>query len=299
MEHSTLYKTRLSKLKNDLSILPDKMEETPENTLSALWLSSYGIKISPVMAEKMKLPQLSPTQLVILDTLIQDRLVGVPLAHLTERQHYMGLEFILQKGLYIPRKETELLAKTAIALINEHYHNDDLINVLDICSGIGTVALAIANYCTNTHVFGSDIYKPAIECANINANHLHVSCRSSFYCASLFDPFENLSLKEKTHFIVSAPPYITTAKVKHMAAEIANHEPVEAFDAGAMGVSIFIKLISTAPEYLQSNGYLIFECGKGQGEFLAGRISLNKCYKNVTEIKDENGDVRVVLSQKV
>lgn len=297
MKSEFLYKDLLSKLENELSVLPDKMEETPENTLSALWLSSYGIKISPIMAEKIELPKLSSSQAVILETLVQDRLIGVPLAHLTERQHYMGLEFIVQKGLYIPRKETELLAKIAIGQINKDFTKNETVNVLDICCGIGTVALAIANHCVNTQVFGSDIYKPAIDCANLNATHFHSSNRSSFFCSNLFDPFEEL--REKVNVIVSAPPYITTTKVKQMAAEIANHEPVEAFDAGAMGVSIFMKLISTSSDYLVSNGYLIFECGLGQGEFLAGRIRLNKNYTNVTEIKDENDHVRVVMAQKV
>jgi len=298
MVQENIYKGLLDKLEKNLTILPDKMEETPKNTLAALWHTSSGNPMSPILAEKTKLPHLTPSQLGQLDTLIQDRISGVPLAHLTERQYYMGLEFIVKKGLYIPRKETELLAKTAITSISNEYSKNANVNVLDLCCGIGTVALAIASYCRNAYVFGSDIYKPAIDCAKTNAIHFNLENRSSFINADLFDPFEQLSLKNKTHVIVSAPPYITTVKVKQMAIEISNHEPVEAFDAGAMGVSIFFKLISNAPDYLESNGFLIFECGLGQGEFLANRIRLNNHYKNVTEIKDEHGHVRVILSQK-
>jgi release factor glutamine methyltransferase len=274
------------------------MEENPKNTLSALWHASSGHQISPVLAEKKVLPELTPSQSVILHTLIQERMIGVPLAHLTERQHFLGLEFIVKKGIYIPRKDTELLAKTAIGLISEDCNQEKTITVLDLCSGIGTVALAIANYCKNVHVYGSDIYKPAIACAEVNADHFGLKERASFFNADLFDPFEQLLLKGKTQFIVSAPPYISTSKVKQMAAEISNHEPSEAFDAGAMGFSVFFKLISTATEYLQCGGYLIFECGQGQGEFLAKRVRLNKAYTNVTEIKDENGHVRVISAQK-
>ena len=298
MDQKNAFTNFLEKLEKNLSILPDKSEETPQNTLAALWHASYGNPVSPVLAEKMELPKLTPTQLVLLDTFIQDRLLGVPLAHLTERQHYMGLEFIVKKGLYIPRKETELLAKTAITQISKDCNKDKVINVIDLCSGIGTVALAIAKHCQNVHVFGSDIYEPAIECAQTNTKHFNIEDRAVFFCADLFDPFEQLSLKNKTHVIVSAPPYISTVKVKQMADEISKHEPSEAFDAGTMGISIFLKLISTAPQYLESNGYLIFECGLGQGEFLAKLIRANKHYKSVSEVQDENGNVRVLLSQR-
>jgi release factor glutamine methyltransferase len=234
-----------------------------------------------------------------LEQLIQSRLSGVPLAHLTERQHFMGLDYILNQGLYIPRKETELLAQTAIETISGNFESETKVNVLDLCTGIGTVALAIANYCSNTQVYGSDIYEPAIGAAKINAQHFHLEDRSSFFHADLFEPFENLALKEQIQLIVSAPPYISTIKVKQMATEIANHEPEEAFDAGPFGLSIFNQLISIAPEYLQLNGYLIFECGLGQGAFLINRITKNKQYGNVTPIYDVNGHIRVITAKKV
>ena len=298
MDQDQVFKDLLEKLEKNLNVLTDKQEETPKNTLSALWLASTGNLFSPIVAEKSDLPRLTSLQLVSLESLIEERLAGVPLAHLTERQHFIGLEFIVKKGLYIPRKETELLAKTAISQISKVYNNDSAINVIDVCSGIGTVALTIANYCQNTHVFGSDIYKPAIDCAKINARHFSLEDRSSFFVADLFDPFDQLFMKNNTHVIVSAPPYISTVKVKQMAAEISNHEPEEAFDAGPMGLSIFFKLISTAPEYLVSNGFLIFECGLGQGGYLAKRIRSSGHYKNVMEVLDESGNVRVVSAQR-
>jgi len=299
MEQNQLFNHWFEILEKDIIILPDKSEENTDNTLRALWQLACGIQVSPIVAEKLDLTILNSTQIVVLEELIQSRLSGVPLAHLTERQHFMGLDYILNKGLYIPRKETELLAKTAIETISADFASEPMINVLDLCTGIGTVALAIANYCSNTQVYGSDIYEPAIGAAKINAQHFHLEDRSSFFHADLFEPFETLDLKEHTHLIVSAPPYISTIKVKQMATEIANHEPEEAFDAGPFGLSIFNQLISVAPEYLQVNGYLIFECGLGQGEFLINRIAKNKQYGDVTPICDENGNIRVIKAKKV
>jgi release factor glutamine methyltransferase len=299
MDQDILFNTLLAELKQKIFILPDKMEETPENTLVALWNTSAGNQISPIAAENAELPKLTPQQLDILNNLIQDRISGVPLAYLTERQHFMGMELIVKKGLYIPRKETELLAKTAISILNQQFSDLESYNVIDVCSGIGTVALAISNCYKKAQVFGSDIYEPAIECAKVNAEFLGIENRVSFYTGDLFEPLEDFYLRNKTQLIVSAPPYISTVKVKQMANEISDYEPREAFDAGPWGFSIFFKLISLAPEFLQSKGYLVFECGLGQGEFLVNRIKLNKQYQNVTEVYDENNNVRVIIAQKI
>jgi release factor glutamine methyltransferase len=299
MGQKKIYEEFLAILKKDLSILPDKQEENAHNTLSALWHTAAGNRVSPIAAEKLELPVLLPSQISVLEEFIQSRLLGIPLAHLTERQNFMDLDYILNKGHYIPRKETELLAKTAIKTIEESYASEEKISVIDLCTGIGTVALAIAHYAKNTQVFGSDIYKPAIEAANINAKHFSLDHRVTFFNADMFGPFESLSLKDSINVIVSAPPYISTAKVKNMATEIIDHEPEEAFDAGPFGLSIFLILISIAPEYLVINGYLIFECGLGQGEFLASRIEANQRYGSVVKIFDDLGNIRVIKAKKV
>ena len=298
MKQKKIYKDLLSILEKKLSILPDKSEETTNNTLCALWHTAAGNRVSPIMASKLELPTLSLSQISDLRNFIQNRISGVPLAHITERQNFMGLDYILNKGHYIPRKETELLAKTAINTILTDYANDPDIFVIDLCTGIGTVALAIAHYSKNARVFASDIYLPAIEAANVNAKHFSLEHRTTFFHANMFDPFESLSLKKNTHIIVSAPPYISSEKVKNMSPEIADHEPKEAFDAGPTGLSIFSLLISIAPEYLNADGYLIFECGLGQGEFLANRIEADSRYASVFKIYDDDGNIRVLKARK-
>jgi len=292
------FKEMLAMLEEKLSILPDKSEETADNTLRALWQTAAGNRVSPIIATNLELPALSPSQICDLKNLISDRISGMPLAHITERQNFMGIDYILNKGHYIPRKETELLAKTAIDTISSDFANNPEIIVLDLCTGIGTVALAIAYYSKNAKVFGSDIFLPAIEAANINTKHFSLEKRAMFFHANMYEPFETLSLKQKTNVIVSAPPYISSEKVKNMNPEIANYEPKEAFDAGPTGLSIFSSLISVSPEYLSSDGYLIFECGLGQGEFLANRIEADGRYGPVTKVKDALGNVRVLKARK-
>ncbi len=298
MIQQALFDQLLSELSDNISILPDKSEETPENTLRALWLLATGKRLSPILAQKQKLPVLNDIQQEELITLVATRLSGVPLAHLTERQHFQGLDYLLSKGLYIPRRETELLAQTTIDTINHEFSQTPEVRLIDVCCGIGTVALAVGHYCPNTKVYGSDIYAPAIDAAQLNIKHLGLSDRAVFHHGDLFDPFDPGKMKESIHFIVSAPPYISTVKVDQMETEISQHEPREAFDAGPFGLTIFNKLITESPGYLCSDGYLIFECGLGQADFLYTRLSKNGAYNQVEVINDENGNGRVLKARK-
>ncbi len=296
MSNHNKFENFLNDLKANVNILPDKSEETPENTLRALWHLAAGRHVSPIIADQLQLPNLTEEQCSLLNEFIRQRLAGIPLAHLTERQHFLGMEYLVNKGLYIPRKETELLANVAIQTLNTFVGDTNRL-LIDLCTGIGTVALAVAHYCKHTRVLGSDIYSPAIEAAHLNAKHFELSDRATFFNADLFTPFENL--KGAVDIIVSAPPYISTAKVKLMAEEISKHEPEEAFNAGPFGLSVFNQLIETSPAFLRIGGFLIFECGLGQGEFLAKRIAANNRYKNIEQLRDENGNVRVLKAEVV
>lgn len=299
MQQEKIFSELLITLEQHLQVLPDKSEENPRNTLCALWHKACGASHSSLTAEKHALPELVQPQLSLLDELIQSRLAGVPLAHLTQRQHFMDLDFILNEGLYIPRKETELLAKAAIATIAADFSEGQPITLIDLCTGIGTVALAVANICENSRVFGSDIHKPAIDAALINAQHFGLHERATFMHADMFEPFTQLGLNGAVDIIVSAPPYISSQKVKTLAGEISLHEPEEAFDAGPFGLDIFNRLIAEAPQYLRPNSYLMFECGLGQGAFLAKRLSANSSYQQVEQICDEAGNVRVLKAQTI
>ena len=107
-----------------------------------------------------------------------------------------------------------------------------------------------------------------------------------------------MDLRGYTDLIVSAPPYISSQKVKQMHPEISEHEPQEAFDAGPFGLSIFNQIISFSPNYLKEGSYLIFECGLGQGDFLAKRISENQNFGEIEKICDKQGNVRVLKTSK-
>jgi release factor glutamine methyltransferase len=110
------YDNMRKRIAAQIVLLPDKPEETVDSTLHALWLTASGTPLSPELANQQQLPALDNEQQLLLDQLIEQRISGVPLAHITRRQQFMGLEMLASAQALVPRKETELLARVAIEL---------------------------------------------------------------------------------------------------------------------------------------------------------------------------------------
>lgn len=284
-------------LANQLSILPDKSEETVDNTLAALWHAAAGNPMSETLASSTPLGNLDEAHVEKLKLLVERRLAGVPLAHLSRRKRFLDLEYVVNEGIYIPRIETELLGRTALGLLSERFADRSEVLVMDLCTGIGTLALAVAHHQSNVRAHASDLLPESIANANANAAHFGLVDRASFYCGDMFKPYESAGLQGRVSVVLSAPPYISAGKVKTLPSEIANHEPEAAFNAGPFGMSIFSELIASSPNYLHAGGYLAMEVGLGQGKFLKERILKNGSYQQVQEVNDEHGNVRVLVAQ--
>jgi len=271
--------------------LPDKPEETPDASLRALWHAAAGHPKSVVAAAAGELPPLDESGLSRLHALIDRRLEGVPLAHLTGRQHFAGMEMLAGAGALVPRRETELLAQAAIALAREVAAP----LVVDVCTGCGNVALALAQHVVDARVFGADLSEDALALARQNADWLGLADRVEFRAGDLLAPFDADEFLGQVDVLTCNPPYISSGKVGQMAAEIAGHEPRLAFDGGPLGVTILMRLVQGAPRYVRSGGWLAFEVGLGQGPALVRRLKGTPAYREVREIADENGAVRAIL----
>jgi release factor glutamine methyltransferase len=278
------------------SPLPDKPEETVELTARALWFAAAGDPRSVVRCAEGSLPRLDEGGAGRLWDLLARRAEGKPLAHLTGRQHFAGLEMLSRPGALIPRRETELLARTAIEVITRTVASADSAFAIDVCTGSGNVALAIAASDPRLTVIGADISTDALELAVDNANHLGLASRVSFVASDMFNVLDIAANHHRAAVVTCNPPYIASAKVPAMADEISRHEPRLAFDGGAFGLTIISRLLSDAPRFLMPGGSLCFEVGAGNGRFIAERISRNSAYVGVRQITDENGVVRVIVA---
>jgi len=277
--------------------LPDKPEETPERLLSALWSTACGAPVSAERARQASLPALDDASLERLRELIERRKSGAPLAHLTQRQSFLGLELLASAEALIPRKETEILGRAALAKIGCMAKKRGELLVVDVCTGSANLALAYAYYEPLARVYASDLAPEAVELARRNAKFTGLAERVELRVGDLLEPFDNGEIVGRCDFLSCNPPYISTSKVKEMHPEISRHEPEAAFNGGAFGVSILMKLIKQAPRFLRPGGWLAFEVGHGQGPGMARQLERNPAFAGVETYADPGGGIRAILAK--
>jgi release factor glutamine methyltransferase len=294
---STTFSDLLEEVQRFWTPLPDKPEETPERLLSALWSTACGAPVSADRAPQGSLPALDSDSLERLRELIERKKAGVPLAHLTERQTFLGLELLAGPEALIPRKETEILGRAALAKIGCMAKKRGALLVLDVCTGSGNLALAYAYYEPQARVLASDLSSEAVALAKRNAIFTGLLERVELRLGDLLEPFERPEFVGRCDFLSCNPPYISAAKLKEMHPEIAQHEPQAAFNGGAYGVSILMKLIRSAPRFLRPGGWLGFEVGHGQGPGLARVLEKNPAFAGVETYADAGGEIRAILAK--
>lgn len=275
---------------------PDKPEETAEGVLRALWMCAAGRPMSIAAMNGEELPPLSPAQEAELEALIARKRAGVPLAHLTGRQNFLGLELLAGPEALIPRKETEILGRAALALLDSL--SEDEILVIDVCTGSGNLALAYAHHQPRARVYAVDLSEASIALAQRNAELTGLADRVEFHAGDLFEPLEGKGLEERADLVSCNPPYISSAKVAKMDEEISAHEPSLAFDGGAMGLAILTRLFDEAPRFIRPGGALCFELGLGQGPVLERRLRRQPWVAEVEAHRDEGGAIRALLATK-
>lgn len=281
-------------LESKLSFLEDKPEETIDSTLKALWHKAAGFSTSAENASVQPLPDLSDHHQVQLQKLIEHRLNNVPLAYITGKQCFMGIELLCDNRALIPRKETEILGKAALELCHEIAQKKPVINVFDVCCGSGNLGLALASLHSKVNVHLSDLSQDAVSLTIDNITFLNLNHRVKASQSDLFSNFESEEYFENVDLVVCNPPYISTSKVSKMHSEISENEPLLAFDGGMIGLKIIQKLIQEAPKFLTEHGWVIFEVGVGQGEFIIQLCEKTRRYTKIKSYTDDAGNIRVI-----
>lgn len=296
---TSIYEQLYSVLTEALEILPDKPEETPAATLKALWSFAAGQPLSAIAANNFEVVELDDAQLGLLNDSVQRRLGGTPLAHITGRQQFMGLEMLSSKAALIPRKETEILANLALKTIDQLPEEIDKPRVIDVCTGSGNLALAVLNQRQGVAMWGSDLSEDAVDLARKNAEYLGLSDKVQFFSGDLMSPFDSVEFHNNVDVIICNPPYILSSSVQKMPDEISAHEPELAFDGGAFGIEILDRMIKDAKAYLKNGGWLCIEIGAGQGPFVERRIRKSGAFDSIESVCDSEGVVRAIRAQYI
>ena len=208
---------------------------------------------------------------------------GVPIQYITKKQEFMGLDFFVDENVLIPQPDTEILVEEVLK-ISKLYNKK--INILDLCTGSGAIAVSLAKYIKDVNIIATDISKNAIEIAEKNAIKNNVENKIKFVVSDMFKNIEN-----KFDIIVSNPPYIETKEIEKLSKEVKN-EPIIALDGGNDGIKYYKIIADNYNKFLNIGGYLLLEIGYNQGE------SVSKLFKNSEIKKDLSGNNRVILVKK-
>ena len=205
--------------------------------------------------------QLSDELLAGYQRLIARRASGEPLQYITGHQEFFGLEFEVTPAVLIPRPETELIVEEVIRLVDVHKIAKPVI--VDVGTGSGCIAIALARELEDAKVTAVDISETALEIARRNAAKHELADRVRFVNSDLLAAFPEIQFAD---FILSNPPYVAVHELPTLQREVRDWEPHTALTDNADGLSFYRRLLNETPIRLKPGGFLICELGFGQSE---------------------------------
>ena len=233
--------------------------------------------------------KLSEEKLEQFNCLINKRLKGEPIAYLLKKKDFWKYEFYVDKGILIPRPDSEVVVDQILKLTN----NKDNLRILDIGVGSGCLLLSVLKERKNFHGVGVDISKKCIDISNINASKLEISNRVKFFKSDV----DNFSFG-KYDLIVSNPPYIKMLDFNNLKKDVINFEPKLALYGGLDGTSEIRKVIKKSSELIKKNGKFILEIAYDQKNKVIKLLRDKGFYIN-NVLKDLADNDRCIVSTKV
>lgn len=215
--------------------------------------------------------------------IMDKRKEGYPIQYLLNEREFMGLNLFVDRGVLIPRNDTEILVEYLIDYIGEAGYK-----VFEIGVGSGAISVSLGHFLKNVEVLGVDISEDALKVANENIKRFKLK-NVSFQKGDLFK-----GIDEKFNVIVSNPPYIKSDVIDTLDREVKDFEPMLALDGGESGLEFYEEITKKSGEFLKAKGLLIFEIGYDQGPEVS-KILMENSFVDVEIIKDLQGHDRVVL----
>lgn len=219
--------------------------------------------------------------------LVEQRCLRVPVAYLTGRKSFWNLELQVNEHTLIPRSETELL----VEIILEKFSSDNAIELLDLGTGSGAIALALAKEKPDWKIFAVDSSPEALKTAKVNAEKNHIQ-NVEFFQSDWFSAFPS---HQRWHIIVSNPPYLDEND-PHLSTEEICHEPRTALVAKRNGLEDIEEIIRSSRHHLTSGGWVFLEHGFEQGAAVR-QLFLHSGYDSVNTLKDIAGLERVTYGR--
>ncbi len=302
--------------------------DIPSARLDAEVLLSFCLGCDHLEFYKNPDMTISETQLATFRNLIARRLQWEPVAYITSRKEFWTFVLEVNSSVLIPRPDTEVIVEETLEVAKKYEsplneqpqsntgsviqemasdldsglrRNDEkprksapsVINILDIGTGSGAIAIALALEITGAKVVATDISEAAVNLAKKNAAALGLKEKIDFRLGNLFEPVDGFF-----DIIVCNPPYISAHEDKKLPAGVKDYEPREALWAGKSGLEFYEKLIYQAADFLQKNGWLLLEIGAKQEAGVRGIMEAAGFYDSIEMSRDYAGLPRVIKARR-
>ncbi len=218
---------------------------------------------------------------------IAERARGVPAQYIIGHQEFWGLDFLATPAVLIPRPETEHIVEAALELVQ----GIERPRIIDVGTGSGCIALALAHELRRAEIDAVDISAEALEIAKANASRLQLAGRVRFRTGDLLDGFG----VGEFDLVVSNPPYVGECEADKVQAEVRKFEPHVAVFGGPLGTEIVTRLLEQAHVALKPGGHVLVEIGFSQSEKVR---EMAAAFEDVHFVEDLQGIPRVLVGKK-
>ena len=261
----------------------------------AFWIVEHVLRLPThhVIADRDRL--LSHAELLAARGLIGRRVGREPLQYILGTQEFCGLEFTVNQAVLIPRPETELL----VEYVAQRIPVERQTTIIDVCTGSGCIAVAIARLRPRARVIATDLSSPSLDVARQNATRHAVCERITWVEGDLLEPLVRQKLEGAIDVIVSNPPYIAEDDWATLQPEVQLFEPRSALVAGPQGTELHERLLREAGRYLAPGGALLMEIGAGQARAIRQIVDRIPGCRFHRLVYDAAGLERVVIVERV
>jgi release factor glutamine methyltransferase len=212
----------------------------------------------------------------LLDSLVARRLTGEPLAWIIGSVSFCGLEIRVDRGVYVPRWQSEVVARRAVDRLPANGA------AIDLCTGAGAIAKTLITARPGARVVASDVDERAVACAKANGVEV--------YRGDLFAPLPR-ALHGRVDVVVGVVPYVPTPDLGLLQRDTFTFESPLSYDGGRDGTEILRRVLTDSPRFLRPGGAVLLELGAGQADALGDDLA-RLGYVDVSVLLDEDGDVR-------
>jgi len=204
------------------------------------------------------------------EEMIRRRTKREPIAYITGEKYFYGRKFFVNRNVLIPRPETELLVEQALRWSQSCLKSKDKLQILDLGTGCGNLAISLALELPLAEVWAVDISRAALETAGANADFHQVTKRIHFLESNYFNAFKGLTAP-LFDLIVSNPPYISSKEMTSLPGSVVDYEPHQALNGGRDGLDAFRKILTDLEGYARKPTVLLLEIGANQ-QVAVGRL---------------------------